>query len=72
MPDDVSDDALEDLRLFLAHLHGISLDAVVLHGVVDGEDSSHYVKLVGEAISRAWEQRGNRPLPPGYTSPHGK
>ena len=60
---------VESLRLFLAHYHGIERHQVEVRGVVPDEDPHGYAQLVSEAMSRAWTERGNRPLPPDYDGP---
>ena len=70
MPSHHSEDSqVEDLKLFLAHFHGLALSEVKVRGLVPGEDPSGYATLVNEAMQRAWRERGNRPLPPGYDAP---
>ena len=60
---------VESLRLFLAHYHGLDERHVRLRGLVPGEDPYGYAQLVSDAMSRAWTERGNRPLPPDYEPP---
>ena len=60
---------VESMRAFLAHYHGLDRRHVRLRGVLPGEDARGYAQLVSEAMSRAWQERGNRPLPPDYEPP---
>ena len=61
-----SDSLLEELNLFIAHFHGTQLHEVEIRGLVPGENPRGYAKLLKSAMERAWRERGNRPLPPGY------
>ncbi|PSQ70522.1 MAG: hypothetical protein BRD38_05415 [Bacteroidetes bacterium QH_9_67_14] len=69
MSSERSDAPVEDLKRFLAHHHGIALHDVTIRGIVPGEQPDDYAQLVQDAMQRAWRERGNRPLPPGYDGP---
>jgi hypothetical protein len=56
----------EDLQRFLAYMQGVQMDDVEVHGFIPGEKAKGYASLLNDAIGRAWRDRGNRPLPPGY------
>lgn len=56
----------EDLRRFLAYMQNVKMSAVEVRGLVPGAAPAGYARLLSNAIQRAWRDRGNRPLPPGY------
>lgn len=65
-----SPDFPNELKRFLAYMQGVQFDDVEVRGLVphDG-DGTGYASLLHDAIDRAWRDRGNRPLPPGYEGP---
>jgi hypothetical protein len=67
--DERSETPVEDLKRFLAHHHGTGMHDVTLRGVLPESAPVGYAKLVQRAMQRAWRERGNRPLPPGYDDP---